>query len=182
MDAAWYTKEDSKRAAPGAEYRAGRRILMMEKNKMLWYVVGAVAILVVLSVVFRGTGGWQGSYLSPTPSPSPTPSSSAYGTPSPKPAAMPSTYGDAVKQYGDRRIQFDMYCQAKPVNNTYKNGSYLMLDNRSGDARIITVHGVQYHLAGYGWTIILLSSKVLPATWPVDCGAARNVSNILIQK
>jgi hypothetical protein len=95
---------------------------------------------------------------------------------------MPASYGDAVKQYADRRIQFDMYCQAKPVNGTYKNGSYLMLDNRSGDARIITVNGIQYKLAGYGWTIITLSAKVLPATWAVDCGAARNVSKILIQK
>ena len=95
---------------------------------------------------------------------------------------QPTTYGDAVQKYGDKRIQFDMYCQANPVNSTYKNGTAIMLDNRSGDARTIAVNGVHYVLGGYGWKILTLSSKVLPATWAVDCGSARNVSKILIQK
>jgi hypothetical protein len=156
----------------------------MDNNKrLLWYVIGAVVILVVLAVVFRGKGEWSGYPVIPTPTPSasmsPTPSAVSRATP--KPIATPANYTEAIRQYADRRIQFDMYCQANPLNNTYKNGTSIMLDNRSGDARIITVNGVQYKLAGYGWKIITLYSKTLPATWAVDCGSARNVSKILIQ-
>jgi hypothetical protein len=159
--------------------------LLMDKNKrLLWYVVGAVVILVVLAVVLRGDKeGWSGT-PTPTPTASPSVSVAPGGTPrtSVKPPVTPASYGDAVRLYADRRIQFDMYCQANPLNNTYKNGTNIMLDNRSGDARIITVNGVQYPVAGYGWKIITLSSKTLPATWAVDCGSARNVSKILIQQ
>lgn len=157
------------------------------ENKRLWYVVIAVAILVVLAVLLRGTGEWSGSQSQSTATPTVSPSVSASATPSVspkttiKPVPAPSSYGEAVKQYETRRIQFDMYCQANPVNNTYKNGTSIMLDNRSGDARIITVGGVQYRLDGYGWKIITLSSKTLPATLAVDCGAGRNVSKILLQ-
>ncbi len=154
------------------------------ENKRLWYVAGGVVVLVVLAVVLRGTKeGWPELY----PSATPTPSSSVSATPkasAPKAGAtaMPKSYTDAVVQYANQRIQFDMYCQATPVNSTYKNGSSIMLDNRSGDARIISLNGVQYRLAGYGWTIVTLSYKTLPMTVAVDCGAARNVSKILVQK
>lgn len=131
----------------------------MVKRKVLWYVIGLVVILAVAAVVFRGKLGWGGASI-----------------------VMPTNYNAALKQYGNRRIQFDMYCQAVPVNSTYKVGSYLMLDNRSGDARIITVNKIQYRLAGYGWKIITLESKTLPATWVLDCGSAVNVGTILIQK
>lgn len=152
-------------------------------NKRLWYVVAAVAVLVVLAAVVSGNkGGWVG----PTGTPTPSASASVSATPKPgvsaKPIPMPASYSEAVKQYANQRIQFDMYCQAKPVNATYKSGMGIMLDNRSGDTRIVAVGGVQYHLAGYGWTIIVPQPKTLPATLPVDCGAARNVSAILIQQ
>lgn len=153
-------------------------------NKRLWYVVAAVAILVVLSALLRGNkGGWSGLPSgTPTVNPSAAASPSAKPKVSVKPTPVPASYSDAVKQYANSRIQFDMYCQATPVNNTYKSGTGIMLDNRSGDARIITVGGVQYSLAGYGWKIILPQPKTLPATLPVDCGAARNVSVMLIQQ
>lgn len=157
----------------------------MDNNKrLLWYVVGAVVILVGLAVVFRGKGGWSGYPVIPTPTPSASPlvSTTPKSGVSTKVSPMPASYTDAVKLYANRRIQFDMYCQATPVNNTYKSGLGIMLDNRSGDARIIAVGGVQYHLAGYGWTIIVPQPKTLPATLAVDCGAARNVSKILIQQ
>jgi hypothetical protein len=131
---------------------------MAKRKKMFWWWVLVIAVLVVLAVVFRGKLGWGKAAIT-----------------------MPPSYSAAVNQYANARIQFDMRCQAQPVNGVYKNGSYLMLDNRSGDARIIVVNGVQYKLAGYGWKIIQLSAKTAPVSWPIDCGAARNVSNINIQ-
>jgi hypothetical protein len=154
-------------------------------TKKLGPVIGVVVILLVVVVMLRGKDGALNPDASPTPTASPSVSVSPTATPKPaataKPAAIPTNYGAAVVQYADRRIQFDMYCQANPVNNTYKNGTSIMLDNRSGDARTIVVNGVHYALAGYGWKIITLSAKSIPATWAVDCGAARNVSKILLQ-
>lgn len=152
-------------------------------NKRLWYVVAVVVVLVVLAVALRGKGGWSGlSTESPTVSPSASVAPGTTPKTSVKSPVIPASYSDAVLEYANRRIQFDMYCQATPVNSTYKNGTSIMLDNRSGDARIIVVGGVQYRLAGYGWRIITLSVKTLPATLAVDCGAARNVSKILVQQ
>lgn len=158
----------------------------MDKKK-LWYVLGVVVVLVVVAVAWRGGGSPSDSEESLSPSVSVGASANVSPTAAVKPRVaptpvLPNTYGDAVAQFSDRRIQFDMYCQANPVNNTYKNGSQIMLDNRSGDARIISLNGVQYNLAGYGWKIVTLNAKTLPATWAVDCGSAKNVSKVLIQK
>jgi hypothetical protein len=62
-----------------------------------------------------------------------------------------------------------------------KNGTSVMLDNRSGDARTFAVGGVFYSIAGYGWKIVTPTSKDLPATLYLDCGSARNVGTLLLQ-
>ncbi len=95
--------------------------------------------------------------------------------------ASPKTYTDLVKTYADRRIQFDINCQAIPGNVTFKNGTTIMLDNRSGDARTITLAGVKYQLAGYGYAIVTLRSTVLPKEMLLSCGSAINVGRILLQ-
>lgn len=92
------------------------------------------------------------------------------------------TYTNLVKEYEGRRIQFDINCQAIPSNVTYKNGTKVMFDNRSGDARIIIVGGVQYNVGGYGYKILTLSSPTLPKTLLLSCGSAVNVGQILLQK
>ena len=97
-------------------------------------------------------------------------------------ANQTQTYTTLVKQYEGRRIQFDIYCQAIPKNVTYKNGTKVMFDNRSGDARIITIGGVQYNFPGYGYKVLTLSSNTLPKTLLLSCGAAVNVGQILLQR
>lgn len=97
-------------------------------------------------------------------------------------ANQAQTYTKLTVEYKDRRIQFDMNCQAIPNNITYKNGTKVMFDNRSGDARIITVGGVKYNFAGYGYKILTLSSNTLPKTLLISCGAAVNVGQILLQR
>lgn len=91
------------------------------------------------------------------------------------------TYTQLVKEYEGRRIQFDINCQAIPSNITYKNGTKVMFDNRSGDARVITIGGVQYNFLGYGYKTLTLSSPTLPKTLLLSCGAAVNVGQILLQ-
>ncbi len=90
-------------------------------------------------------------------------------------------YGDAVVKYAATRIQLDTVCQAHPNNVTYKNGTTIMVDNRS--AKTAQVHlGGTFSIKPYGFKIMKLTSATLPATLLVDCGASQNVATILIQK
>ncbi len=153
--------------------------MTMTTERKLVYAVLAVLVVGVLLWVQRTDVGQE---------PQPTPVGGASGVPAPtggvsKPgSAMPQTYADAVARYEGNRYQFDQTCQTKPAQASYKNGATVMLDNRSGDARVITVGGIKYNLAGYGWRIIILSSAKLPATLGINCGSAVNVAQIQLYK
>lgn len=98
------------------------------------------------------------------------------------PQIKSEAYSDLVKQYEGYRVQFDAGCQAIPSNMTFKNGTKILLDNRSGDARYVSVGGTSYYLEGYGYKIVTLSSSDLPRTLLISCGAAVNVGQILLQQ
>ena len=115
---------------------------------------------------------------------SPSPASGTTVKPVAKQSTAPvstQTYTQLVKEYDGRRIQFDQYCQATPKDITYKNGTTIMLDNRSGDARTITLAGTKYQLSGYGYALVTLSSQSLPKEMLLSCGSAVNVGKILLQ-
>lgn len=95
--------------------------------------------------------------------------------------AAQAKYTQLVKDYEGRRVQFDIGCQALVPNTTYKNNTKIMFDNRSGDARIITIGGVEYNFPGFGYKILNISGSNLPARVSFDCGSAVNVGGILIQ-
>lgn len=101
-------------------------------------------------------------------------------------ASQPVTmsYTNALALYKDnKRIQLsgDTFCQVTPNNVMYKNGTSIMLDNRSAKARTVKI-GSTYTIEGYGFRIVKLSSATLPATLLMDCGAQQNVAKILLQK
>ena len=151
---------------------------MSQRNKTL-LVVGGVAVIVVLLMWSSNKGG------NPDASGSPSPSSAA-GRASPTPGGSVSSvraqYNALVKEYEGKRIQFDMNCQAIPNALTFKNGTRVMFDNRSGDKRTFSLNGKVYNILGYGWQLITLSSSKLPMTYVIDCGSAQNVGTITIQK
>lgn len=157
-------------------------------QKYLWYVVGIVVIVLIIVGVRRQGAGSPSASASPSPSSevsgSPTAKPTVKRTPTPAPAgsSMPQSYSDAVKAHEGRRLQFDARCQVSITKIVVKNGQTIMLDNRSGDPRTVVVGSTQYQLAGYGWRIVTMSSKTLPATVVVDCGAAQNVAQIVIEK
>lgn len=95
----------------------------------------------------------------------------------------PLTYAQALKQYGDRRLQFDNACQVRPYPNlTYKNGVSIMIDNRSKTPRTIKFGPRVYSLGSYGFKIVTLSSNTLPEKILIDCGVSQNVGTIILQK
>lgn len=97
-------------------------------------------------------------------------------TPDPK-----RVYEEALVTYANRRIQFDAGCQANPRSMTINNGTSIMFDNRSGDARWISLDETGYNIAGYGYKIIPVSASTLPYTVRINCGSAVNVGSILLQ-
>ena len=157
-------------------------------KKYVWPVVGLGVLVLLVMWAMGGKSGEQQN-ASVTPTPSATPKTSVKPK-SPTPSTPVSggvidghlTYGQAVQKYAGARIQFDQYCQAVPSSTSYKNGTAVMFDNRSGDARQIALNGTVYSLGGYGFKVIVLTSAQLPREIKIDCGAARNVGTILLQK
>ena len=101
--------------------------------------------------------------------------------PTPAPIVEVLTYQEALSIYKDRRIQLDERCQATPFNITYKNGTEIMIDNRSGFDRTINLGGV-FTIEKYGFKIVKLYSDVLPKTLLLDCDSQENPAEIIIQK
>lgn len=154
-------------------------VKLMHMNKNQW-------LILIVVVLVAAAGYWlmekEGKFAgvmkySPTPSSKAAPKSAAKATP----AAPAKSYTELVKEYEGRRIQFDQYCQAVPKDITYKNGTSIMLDNRSGDARSIKVGNDTHSLAGYGYKIVNLSRTSLPSEILLSCGSAVNVGKILLQ-
>lgn len=154
---------------------------MENTNKNLW--IG----LVVLLVLVAGFVFWSKNSSAPAvvdnstptvvdPTEDTTPGSVNTGV-----KAATISYQNALVKYKNARLQLDTTCQASPNKMTFKNGAYLMIDNRSPKDRVVKVGSV-FNLKGYGFKIVKLSSSNLPATWLVDCDKSQNVATITIQK
>ena len=149
----------------------------MEKNKNMWIGIGVVVIIIVIYLAMSS------SSVAPAVTDNqiiPTEDTSAGSVNVGAPVASIS-YAQALVKYKDARIQLDENCQASPNSVTYKNGTNIMIDNRSSVIRTIKV-GSDFNVKAWGFKIVKLSSKTLPITWLVDCGASQNVATILIQK
>src|SRR3989338_2024412 len=99
--------------------------------------------------------------------------------------ANPSNYQQAMEQFEGYRIQFAPNCLPNPTSMTVKNGTKILLDNRSADGHEITIDGVPHRLWGYEFETVTMSSDKLPHTAIIDCRSgddiAYNAVQILIQ-
>lgn len=91
------------------------------------------------------------------------------------------SYAEAVALFGTRRIQFDEKCNVEPSPITFRSGVSVMLDNRSPEARTITLDDTEYRIPAFGFKILTLRSRVLPHTVRVDCGEGKNNGQIILQ-
>lgn len=139
-----------------------------------------IVLIVLVLLMVRNRDG--GGVLSPSPTPTPTPAPRVQTPPETGTAQQTRVYSQLVKEYNERRIQFDVNCQAVPTETTFKNGTSVMFDNRSGDARAIKVGTTTFTLAGYGYRIMTLTSGTLPATLSLGCGSAVNVGKVTLQR
>lgn len=154
-------------------------------KKIVWVVVLAAIALAVYIIMKKPADQWgspDGTVASPTPAPSSKVIKKSPAKPSGGTSGQTMPYSQLVAEYADRRIQFDERCQSIPGSPTYKNGTSVMFDNRSGDARYIKIGDATYLFSGYDYKILTLSSSTLPKTLSMDCGSAINVGTILLQK
>lgn len=154
-------------------------------KKFLWVViviVVAVAVYMVMGDKVDKLTSIESVFKSSDSKASPTPVAAikkkvVVATP----VAPAKSYTQMLKEYEGKRIQFDERCQPTPLAPTYKNGSIIMLDNRSASPKVIMIGGAKYSLAGYGYQTVTLSSPSLPNELAVSCGSAGNVGRILLQ-
>ncbi|MCM2338834.1 MAG: hypothetical protein NDI62_00030 [Burkholderiales bacterium] len=162
---------------------------MENKNySVLYYSLGAVVFIIVIVLMFwfiaKGKNAALVGDLDQKVDQEITIPAGEIGngtTAAKKPVTPSISYADALVKYKNSRIQLDETCQAIPNNVTYKNNTYVMVDNRSASPRSIKL-GADYTVRAYGFRLIKLSSDTLPATFLLDCGNSQNVATILIQK
>jgi len=153
-------------------------------KKLFWLVV--IVVFIAIGYYFFG-GKRAGQYFGiEGVSPSPSTAAGTASNPVAKKAGSTTpvsskSYTELVMEYEGRRIQFDDRCQVVPKDPTFKNGTSIMLDNRSSIARTVVVGGVKYDLVAYGYRVITLSSSSLPKELAISCGSSGNVGKILLQ-
>jgi hypothetical protein len=164
-------------------------------NEQKQYAVGAgvVALLVIVVVALQmnqksagpipsgeNTNTMPGATSTP---PSATDEPAAAPTaPAPKPVDPAVTYAKALVDYKGRLIQFSATCQMTPSQVTFKNGTSVMFDNRGPNAITIRLGETPFTIKALDYTLIKVTSKTLPNTVSVDCGASFNVGRILLQQ
>lgn len=161
-----------------------------KNTKQIWNIVIIIAIVLIAGLLIRGNksnnspedGNIVAGEVEGTEDTTPVTVAPGAGV-SATPSAASLSYAQALAKYKDTRIQLgtDASCNATPNNMTFKNGTTVMIDNRSPKDRTVKL-GATYNIKGYGFRIVTLSSSTLPATWLMDCGAQQNVATILLQK
>lgn len=157
---------------------------MQKGNRTTMWVI---VIIVVLAIVFV-LATWNKAPMTEQPGMEAT---TTVTTSNNTPSTVDSTgvnagpvslsYEAALNLYKDSRIQVTTECQASPSNGTFKNGTKIMLDNRSAIAHNFKL-GTNFTVKAYGFKIVTLSSATLPATWLLDCDLHQNIATIGIQK
>jgi hypothetical protein len=155
---------------------------MKNIDKNVWIVLGIVVVFLVILFARGQFKGQDDVVLNDSGELAGTEDTSGTTVKTPGESKTPSlTYVQALALYKDKRIQLDPSCQATPDNSTYKNGTSIMIDNRSDKTRTVKA-GSTFTLKPWGFKIINLTSTTLPTAWYVDCDSSQNVSTILIQK
>ena len=158
-------------------------------NKVLWAVI-IVAVLVVGWIFFRGGDNLLGPVTgtaSPTVSPGTVPrTGTGAGSGGVIPGGTPvaqnlQNYSELVNQYAGRRVEFDEGCQMRPADVTFKNGTIVMFDNRSPQAKTIKIGNQSYNLPAYGYRFLTMNSQTVPLPLKVGCDNVPDVGRILLQ-
>lgn len=87
------------------------------------------------------------------------------------------SYGDFIKTFGERRIQFDDACRATPLNSSFMVGDRLILDNRSDKVQAVKFVDDLYALPPYHVRVFELKRQGI---FYIDCGSSKNVAEVIV--
>jgi len=159
-------------------------------TKTLWWIIGIVAVLLIVIAIVHARNNAASSNTAATAGtsdqnvlvPTEDVSTGSIHASMPSPAVL--SYQEALNEYPNSRIQFDVNCQSTPSAATYKNNTTIMLDNRSASPRTIRLGSLgDVSIKAWGFKLVKLSSNdLLPNAMAIDCGAHQNVGIITIQK
>ena len=164
---------------------------MENKNNTWAIVIGVLLVVLVLFLVFKGKKSADNAMMESDESATAgemmsgdTGKDMSDGTTTTGKPAVTVSYQDALVKYASSRIQFDVACQMIPAQVTYKDGTMMMLDNRSSEERTIHLGSMgDYVVKGYGFKVVQLSRTGLSTNdIAVDCGSQENVGLIKVQK
>ena len=154
---------------------------MDKQKKNLWIVVGVVVVIIIIFLFGKKDGALDSSVIKDeSDDVVVTDSNDSTGVVK-TPVAPSVSYAQALEKYKNYRIQLNTTCQASPNNVTYRNGTSIMIDNRSASSRVVKVGSI-FNIKPWDFKVVKLSSSTLPITWLVDCDKSQNVATILIQK
>jgi hypothetical protein len=162
----------------------------MNSKKIRYIIIGVVVIAVLGVCIYlsmQNQGGKTGNSQPGAQNSNTQNAQTAVGTQTPAATSTTQSYASAIKTYAGRRIQFSFnssnYCTMVPsINISFKNGTNIMLDNRSNKATTIYLDGQAYSLKAFGFKIVyLVTSAKLPHTVRVDCGSGKNNDSIILK-
>lgn len=87
------------------------------------------------------------------------------------------SYGDFLKLYGDKRIQFNDTCQATPGSASFTVGDFLIFDNRSSKVQAVKFIDDLYALPPFHVRVFELKRQGI---FDIDCGSSKNVAKIIV--
>lgn len=159
-----------------------------DSKNVTWLIAGIAVVLIIVIIVLIARPSKKGNEVTienqeeaALVAPNKAPTYYGKAPVATAPTTPKLSYNDAVKMYGSNRIQFGETCIATPATAVFKKGSEIMLDNRSWEAKIFTVNGTAYSVAGQDYAIAALN--VLPPSQEVmiDCGMMENVATVTVQ-
>jgi hypothetical protein len=163
------------------------------RDRRVWYGVGALVVLLIFGWAVwlftkpapqtSGEDAMVTQEQATTTTATTTTSTATLSAPSSTKTTTSKSlsYQQALAAYTNRRIQIQPNCQLSPSAPVFKNGTYVMFDNRTPTAQTISLDGARYTIGGYGFKIIRLYASRLPHTIQIDCGSGRNNGQIVLQ-
>lgn len=165
------------------------KVWLKDSKNVTWLIAGIVAVLVIVIIVLvvRSPKKEASEVVIETPSQDAlvTPNKApVYYTPAPTQVALAPkpSYDEAVRAYGDHRVQFGENCLATPARASFKSGSNIMLDNRSNETKVFVVGGVSYTVAARDFVGIQLPVVGESQDIMIDCGSMENVATLVVQR
>ena len=160
----------------------------MEKNKIIYIIIIAIVIIIGFDIYLYINN--QNSYNPSSSLNIPVKSSEPNNVDKQNNSVKSSdslSYGNAVKIYNNRRIQFSVdsynYCSVSPSNSVFKKGTDIMLDNRHSKKITVSLDGQMYYMNAYGFKIITITTSAkLPHTIKINCGTGKNNGSIFLEQ